>query len=437
MSDAEDYRDARLTRRSFLASAGAALVGLTVESGIAGRQPRAQTYEFVNGLWFDGRKFRKKRFYSQGRTLTAGKLARVDRRFDLEGKYVVPPFGDAHNHYLSGPYNLDAVVRQYLKDGIFYVKNPANIQRDTNQIKSRLNRPETVDALFANGGITATGGHPVELYEKGGILNKVKKPGADGTFENLAYFIIDNESDLKSKWPLIAADRPDFLKTDLLYSEEYEKRRDDPSYLGLKGLKPSLLALIVARAHENNLAVACHIETATDFRNALAAGVDEIAHMPGYFPDFSRRANPAWFSIAEQDAELAARKRVVVATTTYVSTAELKKPDDLRRAREIQSHNLRLLMGAGVRLAIGPDVYGVTALAEAMNLYELKVFDNLTLLKMWCETTPQTIFPRRKIGHLEEGYEASFLVLSGDPLQDFTNVRRIEMRVKQGELLSV
>ena len=50
--------------------------------------------------------------------------------------------------------------------------------------------------------------------------------------------------------------------------------------------------------------------------------------------------------------------------------------------REIQVHNLRLLHDAGVELAIGPDVYGVTSLAEAMNLYLLKVFDNLTLLKM-------------------------------------------------------
>jgi imidazolonepropionase-like amidohydrolase len=41
------------------------------------------------------------------------------------------------------------------------------------------------------------------------------------------------------------------------------------------------------------------------------------------------------------------------------------------------------------------------------------------------------------IGHLKEGFEASFLVLSGDPLQDFSNLQKIELRVKQGELLSL
>ena len=70
---------------------------------------------------------------------------------------------------------------------------------------------------------------------------------------------------------------------------------------------------------------------------------------------------------------------------------------------------------------------------EAMNLYKLKAFDNLTLLKMWCKNTPLTIFLARKIGYLKDGYEASFLVLSGNPLDDFQNVTKIALRVKQGE----
>ena len=62
----------------------------------------------------------------------------------------------------------------------------------------------------------------------------------------------------------------------------------------------------------------------------------------------------------------------------------------------------------------------------------LAVFDNLTLLKLWCQATPQAIFPHRKIGRLREGYEASFLVLKGNPIDDFANVRKIALRFKQG-----
>jgi hypothetical protein len=214
----------------------------------------------------------------------------------------------------------NSILGQYLRDGIFYAKNPASIHRDTEQIKNLIDKPDNVDVIFANAGLTASGGHPVKLYDK--ILIKVKTPGTNGTFENLAYYIIDNQEDLERKWPLIMADHPDFIKTHLLYSAEFEKRRDDPAYYGDKGLDPKLLPLIVAKAHADGLRVACHIETAVDFRNALAAGVDEIAHLPGYYVV---PAHPDWFPITEEDAALAARKGVDVVTTTYVSTEPVCK----------------------------------------------------------------------------------------------------------------
>jgi imidazolonepropionase-like amidohydrolase len=105
--------------------------------------------------------------------------------------------------------------------------------------------------------------------------------------------------------------------------------------------------------------------------------------------------------------------------------------------RGMLARNLRLLHRHGVPIAIGSDSFRQTSVPEALSLHRLGVFDNLTLLKMWCETTAAAIFPKRKIGHLKPGYEASFLVLGGDPLQDFTNVRKIETRIKQGELLAL
>ena len=111
----------------------------------------------------------------------------------------------------------------------------------------------------------------------------MKTPGPDGTFENLAYVIIDDENDLRKKWPAILADHPDFIKVHVLYSEEFEKRRADPAFYGNKGLDPKVLPSIVAKAHVAGLRVSCHIETAMDFRNAIAAGIDEINHLPGYY----------------------------------------------------------------------------------------------------------------------------------------------------------
>ena len=96
---------------------------------------------------------------------------------------------------------------------------------------------------------------------------------------------------------------------------------------------------------------------------------------------------------------------------------------------------MRLLHKHGVKIAIGTDSYDLTSLAEATHLNGMGVFDNLTLLKLWCETTPQAIFPNRRVGQLEQGSEASFLVLNGNPVENFEYVKGIKLRVKQGRII--
>ncbi|MDQ3258737.1 MAG: amidohydrolase family protein [Acidobacteriota bacterium] len=402
-----------------------------------------RNYEFVNGRWFDGQKFIAQRFYSVGGMLTSKQPSRIDSVIDLTGKYVVPPFGEAHNHNVewNGEETFARTTRMYLEAGIFYVKNPNNLPRARAPLLGKINIPTSIDVVFANGGLTASGGHPLGVVrrnlERGGMTTE----DAEGAF----YFSIDNLADLDRKWETIKAGRPDFVKTYLQYSEEYAKRKDDESYVDWRGLDPTLLPAIVRRAHRAGLRVSTHVETATDFHHALVAGVDEINHMPGFRPekgDWAMYQDSSRYQISETDARLAARKRVVVVTTlvSAIDRALGKKEGEIQASealRDLLVHNLQMLKKHGVRIAIGSDSYRQTSLVEALNLYRLKVFDNLTLLKMWCETTAATIFPKRKIGHLKEGYEASFLVLSGNPIQDFRNVQRIEMRVKQGELLSI
>jgi hypothetical protein len=388
-----------------------------------------KTYEFVNGQWFDGEHFLPTTFYSVNGKLTNEKPPLVDEKIDLAGGFVVPPFGEGHNHNVVQPEHLEEKIAQYLTDGIYYVKITNSIREYTDKIRAKLNLPQSLDVTFANGGLTASGGHPVKLYEE--VLRKHMYGGVEKFwFNNRAYFIIDSEDDLRSKWPLILAARPDFIKTFLFYSEEFEKRRDDPAYTGRRGLDPRLLTAIVARAHQDKLRVTVHIETAADFHNALQSGVDEIAHLPGY--NIPTHHPMSAFEISEEDALLAGRRGVFVVTTTILTEAKIKDLAQRQKIHKNQVRNLRLLHRHGVPIAIGSDGFEMTAAAEARHLHDLQAFDNLTLLKLWCETTPRAIFPDRKIGRLKEGYEASFLVLGGNPVADFANVGNIRRRFKQG-----
>ena len=69
-------------------------------------------------------------------------------------------------------------------------------------------------------------------------------------------------------------------------------------------------------------------------------------------------------------------------------------------------------------MAIGSDSFQTNAVAEVANLQALDVFPTPVLLHLWIDTARATIFPDRRIGRLEPGYEANFLVLGADPSRD-------------------
>lgn len=390
---------------------------------------QAQVLEFTNGRWFDGKGFVERTAYSVDGTLSFREPAKIDESFDLEGGFVVPPFGEAHNHDLASGYQVEAQSNRYLWDGVFYVKQQSAFSLTTPEIRRQLAGPGTVDAVFAYAPVTGPGGHPIRLRES--FFDRGYFEGLFESKEDIAgigYTVVRNEAELESKWPKLLAQGPDFIKFMLSSSEEYELRRDDLEFFGHKGLDPRLAPRLVELAHEAGLRITAHIDTGADFHYAVAAGVDEIAHMPG-----SRRPEV----IRAADAAMAAERGITVITTLVLTT---KIADDYpawyERVMDQHKENLKRLKQAGVTLAVGSDLtFQDTSRREALLLHELGVFTNLELLKMWCENAPRTIFPERKIGRLAEGYEASFLVLAGNPLEDFEQVTNIRRRFKQGHWL--
>ncbi len=406
-----------------------AMLFLVCALATAGAQPSA--IAFTNGRWFNGRDFEPRVMYAANGVFQSRRPNAVDTTIDLQGGYVVPPFGEAHNHNIEGSSRTDATLARYLAEGIFYVMNPNSLPRSSTAMAEKVNKPNAVDVIFANGGLNVSGGHPYDLVQRNIGRGSWKPEDAEGAF----YHTIDDRAALDAKWPAIVAGKPDFIKIYLLYSNEYAKRKDDSTVHGMKGLDPALVPEIVRRAHEAGLRVGAHIENVADFRAAVTSGVDAIMHMPGH--GWLGSSDSAQYLLSEADAMEAARRRTTVVTTLAFGqrvNAPGRTPSQVRR-NAINAANLRTLKAAGVSIAIGSDNYGASARSEALYLSDFGVWSNLELLKLWCETTPALIFPKRKIGALRDGYEASFVVLEQDPLQDFANVLRVTRRVKQGNLL--
>jgi hypothetical protein len=394
---------------------------------------------YENGRWFTGSGFESHTMYVRADRFIEP-VQRADAIVNLEGRYVLPPFGEAHTHNLefipSQPARLDALIRRYMQSGVFYVQNANNLPRARADLAARINRPDAPDATFANGGITGPGGHPIEIVQRNLASGLWTETDGEGGF---LHTVVDAAA-LETVWPKLFASRPDFVKIYLLYSEEYAARLADPRTVGWRGLDPGLVPEIVRRAHRAGLRVVAHVESRADFHVAVTAGVDQIAHMPGFRGNANGELpDPSRFQVSDTDAKVAAARGVIVVTTLAggaQSATQGGNPALRASMDELNRANLRVLLRNGVTLALGSDAYSDISVAEARYLAALGVMDNATLLRIWSETTPRAIFPNRQIGRLVAGYEASFIVLDKDPLAEFSNATQIRSAVKQGNAVT-
>jgi hypothetical protein len=409
------------------------LVVATCLSSLWGQQ-QEHVVRFTHVNWFDGVSFHAQTWYSVNGFLRSKGPSTVNETIDLKGMFVVPACGEAHNHSATG--DNPTAIDSFLSSGIPYVENPGNLPRV--RTGERINTPDGVDVIFSNGLLTAPGGHPLALVqrniERGGI-----KPG-DG--EGGFYYTIASPADLEQKWPKILATKPDFIKTVLAYSEEFEQRKADPKYFSQRGLDPTLLPLIVQKAEASHLWVAAHIWSAADFPMAVSAGVHQIAHMPGFGPSDEAIASRSFerYRISEADARLAGKKHIQVTTTLGEGLALARDPkskDFGNALLDVHKSNLLLLKKNKVEILIGSDQFSSNSRGEALELVRSGLMSAQEVLRGWCEVTPQAIFPGRKIGKAKNGYEANLMVLPSDPLADFTVVKDVKMTFKRGVEIKV
>ena len=392
----------RVLGRSCLVAAGL-LVGVIQATS------SQKAYRFVNGHWFDGNGFAAREVFVVGSVVREDVGEVRPQVVDLEGGYILPGYGNAHSHGI-GNNDFNGESSQFLARGVFYVANPNSIGARTAAAREALGSSATVDARFANGGLTSTGGHPVQIFESS---------AGDHAMDGNAYFAIDDLEQLESRWPDILAGEPDFLKIYLERSEHHAARRDDPAYYGKRGLDPTLVSPIVERAHAAGLRVAAHVTSRYDFRVAVEAGVDEIAHLP-------------LEKLEDADTQLAAANGTVVVTTalSHRPAVGVKDLDALHR------ENLTLLHEAGVQLALGTDSQA-SIVDEVQKLASLNVFGRSELLRMLVIDTPRWIFPDRNLGTLTAGSEASFVVLAANPLEELGALGQITSRYKAGQALEI
>jgi hypothetical protein len=407
-------------------------VFLLVVLGLAAAAAQApETVAWRNGSWFDGTGFRRVDVYSIGDRLTLKSPAQVDHAVDLTGRFLMGAFGEAHNHNIPSG-DTERTIRTYLEQGIFYVMIQTNVPEAPATLKPLINRPDSVDVVFANGSFTAPGGHPTALVRRNVANGGMTTGDLDGGFLQP----VRSREDIDRVWSTrIRKQRPDFIKLTLVYSEDRAAGVPRPDS-DRHGLDPSLTSYLVGKAHREHLRVSAHVESAYDFEVAVAAHADLIAHLPGFWPDAVRikARGPGIYRISEEAARRAARQGTVVITTVGDVLRQNATPDT-REQVDVLRWNFDVLKRHGVKVAIGSDQFRSTSIPEALAIAQAGLMTSADVLQSLSVTTPAAIFPQRAPFGLAEGAPANFIGFERDPLEDLESITRVSLRVKGGREL--
>lgn len=393
----------------------------------------APSLHFTGGKWFDGSRFVPADWYAVNGRMTFSRPSRVDVTVNLKGQYVIPPFVEAHNHDLQNAWNAGQTAAAYVTKGIFYSAQLCAMPSDVASFRSFLGTSAAPDTLYADGCLSASDGHPLGI-----ALAGAKQAGMTMTPDDMRdkhYWVIDTSADLDAKWPKIAEAQPKLIKVILIDSSNYAANRKLRELFGFNGIDPALVPEIVRRAHAIGSRVAAHVDTAADFENAVAAGVDIIAHLPGY--RIAKGKTGADYRITDETIAAAAKHGISVITTTAASRYDIaRNPDHAASIKATYVDNIRRLRDAGVVLLIGSDVYEGTVLDEIETVDSLNAMPRSEILRAVTMVNARVLFPNRDIGRFFEGAEASFVALPGNPLTDLSMLRRPGLLVKRGSILA-
>ncbi|MEX1183809.1 MAG: amidohydrolase family protein [Gemmatimonadota bacterium] len=445
-----------------------AIVGATVIDG-TGAAPMSDATILISG----------------GRITAIGPRSQVDvplgaQTVDGTGKYVVPGFIDANVHmslYGAGEsfvryeqQNVDLTLESaqlHLKHGITTVRDSYGSLLALVEVRDRIARGE-VDGprILAAGNIVGWGG-PYSIS-----FALTRQSGLSLFQEQINDFITQGSGeDLMEMTPAelrVAINRyldkgPDFIKFG------GTSHFSDPVMIGFS---PAAQQVMVEEAHKRGLVAETHSTSSEGLRLSLEAGVDLVQHpeiLPGEMSDemvrmfvdrgviCSMLSNTITGEPWERHLKRLEDRSESEDTATVVQRK--KTSVELREERDAAGHGMQVrrtnaekLIRAGCITTIGTDNYlgsapefrrEPKALNQEMGIGSIIAIEGLVELGM---TPMQALVAATRngalatkgiadYGTLEVGKLADLLVLDADPLADISNIRKLSVVMKRGEVI--
>jgi imidazolonepropionase-like amidohydrolase len=357
---------------------------------------------------------------------------------DVSGKWIVPGLIDAHVHAES-----DDDLKTMLRWGVTTVRLMAEDVRTAKALEEASSKSDAIPDVFAAAPIfTAPGG----WWDQG------EPPGAG--------------LDRTPSAPEAARRAARAAKE--LGSREIKLMLDDMGWCRdpiprLSRMAPAVASALLSTASALGMRASVHAPKLADARAAIAGGATLLAH--GVLDRLDRptvekmKSRPVYYVPTMDVFEFLADTRAFVdgvlkdplvtrpggLPAETVARYESKEYSDgyrrrypnfenVRRRLPALRENLRRLHAAGVPVALGTDMWAFPGLGASieLDLFVKAGLSPLEALRAATQTSARSLGAGADRGTLEPGKRADFLVLSGDPLADVLNVRKIVDVYKRG-----
>lgn len=393
-------------------------------------QTASQTFSSPSTLYIDDGKIVKIAASSQPKES-------ADSIVNAKGQYALPGLTDLHVHLGSSGSNFTEF--QYLPVKAHF---NSNLYLGVTGIVDLFSFKQTLDeaALLKQQQLTPN------LFYAGTLFTN---PGGHGTqFGGQAYEIAKDE-DIEDLWQQHLATSPSVTKAVI------------ETFGGMGGsLSDSQLMELGKRSKAANLPYFVHVSTLEDGKRALRAGATALAHgintenVDQEFIDLMLKNNVTYIPTLavyynhheEKHHNLISEQPELLSTThsklQHCLFEEVPNPSKWRdqswNTRSIAYENLKKLSLAGVNIGAGSDagnpytLHG-TGLHNELAALTKAGLTNGQVINAATSNASKALNREESFGQLAKGFEASFILLEQNPLDDIKHIHDINQVYKSGE----